>query len=406
MSGGGPLQGVRVIELSTVLMAPFAAQMMAELGADVIKVEPPDGDTLRDIGARGDARVGPLFIHANRGKRSVTLDLKQPKAREVMLRLLVGADCLIYNVRPAAMERLGLSYEAVSAVNPGIVYAGLFGFDQRGPYAARPAYDDLIQGACAVPWLGHRAGAEVPRYAPVAIADRYCGQAGLAAVLAALFHRQRTGEGQRLDVPMYETFAHMVLSDHLYGRTLAPDGEPGYERLLATARRPYATLDGYVCLMVYNDRQWRQFFNAIGEPELSDDSRLADIAVRTRNVDFAYGLLADRMLRRSTADWMALLEAADIPVMPYHSLESLLEDPQIVASGLVRPVPDPEQGVTLALATPSQWSRTPPQSGLPAPRLGQHTHEVLREAGCSEAEITGLEQAMPAPRRRAADMAP
>lgn len=387
----GPLHGVRVVELATVLMAPFAAQMMADLGADVIKVEGPEGDTLRDIGARGNARVGPLFIHANRGKRSVTLDLKRPDAREAMLRLLKDVDCLIYNVRPQAMERLGLSYDTVRAANPEIVYAGMFGFDQRGPYAARAAYDDLIQGAAAIPWLSKRAGAEVPRYSPVAIADRYCAQAGLAVILAALYHRQRTGEGQKVDIPMFETFTHMVLSDHLYGRTLGPEGKPGYDRLLTAERRPYATSDGYVCLMVYNDRQWKQFFHAIGEPHLAQDPRLTDIGVRTRNIDYAYGLLADRMLRRTTAQWLELLAAADIPSMPYNSIEDLLVDPQIVASGLVREVTDPDQGTTLALNTPSSWSRTPPRDGMPAPRPGQHTREVLAEAGFSESDIDRLE---------------
>lgn len=388
----GPLAGVKVIDLTTVLMAPLATLMLAEMGAAVTKVESPAGDTLRDIADPNGSRLGPLFLHANRGKRSVSLDLKSADGREILLRMLKGADCLVYNVRPQAMARLALSYEDVARVNPGILYVGMFGFNQIGPYAARAAYDDLIQGAAGLPWLTMQAGAPAPFYAPTAIADRYCGVYGLSQILAGLFHRERTGEGQRIDVPMFEAFVHMVLSDHLYGRTFGDAGKAGYERLLSPQRRPYRTKDGHICVMVYNDKQWRNFAECIGEAVLfQQDERLRDIGTRTRNIDFAYGLIEQRMLRKTTAEWLDLLEKADIPVMPMHSIESLLLDPQVQASGLVRTVDDPVHGQTSSLQPPSDWSRTPPKGGLPAPELGQHTNAVLRELGFSDREIERLD---------------
>jgi len=387
----GPLDGMKVVDLTTVLMAPLATLLMAEMGASVTKVESPGGDTLRDIGDSSGSRVGPLFLHANRGKKSVVLDLKKAEGRDVLLRLLAAADCFVYNVRPQAMARLGLSYEEVSCVNPRILYVGMFGFRQDGPYAARAAYDDLIQGAAGVPWLGMQAGAEVPRYAPTAIADRYCGMAGLAQILAGLLHRERTGEGQKIDVPMFETFVHMVLSDHLYGKSFSASGQAGYERLLSMQRRPYRTSDGYICLMVYNDKQWRQLFERIGERELFEsEPRLRDIASRTRNVDYAYGLLDERMRLKSTSEWLEILEEADIPVMPMHSLDSLLSDPQVQSSRLVRSVADPVHGESQALRMGSEWSKTPPQDGQPAPLLGEHTAEVLADSGFTSGDISRL----------------
>lgn len=388
----GPLAGIRVIDLTTVLMGPFATQILGDMGADIVKIESPQGDNVRGIGPSRHAGMGCIFLHGNRGKRSVVLDLKKPAGRQAILRLAKGADVLVYNVRPKAMARLGLTYEEVSAVNPGIVYAGLFGYDQRGPYADRPAYDDLIQGAVGLPTLAEIAGSDRPRYVPVAIADRYVAVMGVTAILGALFHRANTNRGQRVDVPMFETMAQFILADHMGGRTFDPPlGPPGYKRSLSPERMPYRTKDGYLCVLAYNDKQWRSFFAAIGRPELPDsDPRFADMASRTVHINALYALLADILSTRTTTEWFAILDAADIPVMPLHTLDSLIDDPHLAAIGFLQTIEHPTEGRIRSIGVPTLWSETPPTPGRPAPLLGEHSIEILDEIGYSAAEIDAL----------------
>jgi crotonobetainyl-CoA:carnitine CoA-transferase CaiB-like acyl-CoA transferase len=385
-----PLAGVRVIDLSTVLMGPYCTQILAEYGADVIKIEPPEGDGTRHIGPMRSPGMGAIFLHANRGKRSVVLDLKRPAARDALLQLATGADVLVYNQRPQAMQRLGLSYEAVRAASPQIIYAGLCGFGRGGPYADRPAYDDLIQGAVGLPALFQRAGSPEPRYVPITLCDRTVGLAAVGAILAALYHRQRSGEGQAVEIPMFETMAALVLGDHLGGHSFVPpEGETGYARLLARARQPYATADGHICALIYSDKQWESFCALTGRPEMfRQDSRLRDLGTRTRHIDALYAFVAEQLRTRTTAEWMEALEKADIPCMPMHSLESLLEDPHLQAVGFFQQTAHPSEGRLLSLAVPSGWSATPPDAPRPAPRLGEHTAAVLAEAGI-EAAVGG-----------------
>jgi crotonobetainyl-CoA:carnitine CoA-transferase CaiB-like acyl-CoA transferase len=385
----GPLHGVRVLDLTTVVMGPFATQILAELGADVIKVETHDGDNMRHAGPMKSRDMGYLFLNLNRGKRSIVLDLKQPAGREALLRLIPTTDVLVYNVRPQAMARLGLSYAAVRAVNPKIVYVGAYGYSQRGPYAARAAYDDLIQGASGIPALSLMQGADAPHYAPVNLADRLTGLHTVYAVTTALFHRERSGEGQEVEVPMFESVAHFVLGDHTAGLTFQPPrGEPGYARLLA--RRPYATQDGYLCVLIYNDKQWRSFFDAIGRPQMMSDPRYATQSSRARNIAEIYAELSELMKTRSTADWMALFEKADIPVARMNSIEDLVADPHLAASGFFEQEDHPTEGALRTMRTPTSWSQAQPGRRIPPPHLGQHSAEVLREAGYSDAQIAEL----------------
>jgi len=385
----GPLIGVKVIDLTTVVMGPFATQILAELGADVIKIEPHEGDNMRHAGPMKSTGMGYMFLNLNRGKRGIVLDLKQPEGRQALMRLLPSTDVLIYNVRPQAMARLGLSYEAVREVNPRILYVGAYGYSQRGPYAAKAAYDDLIQGAAGVPWLASRNGAEAPRYAPVNLADRLTGLHAVYAVTSALFHRERTGEGQAVEVPMFESVAHFVLGDHSAGLTYDPPiADPGYARLLA--RRPYATRDGYICVLVYNDKQWKSFFDAIGRPEMMSDARYSSQANRAKHIAEIYDALADLLKTRTTAEWRALLEKADIPVSAMNSIEDVVHDPHLSASGFFAKERHPTEGDLLAPRTPTNWSESQPDAPRPAPRLGEHSREVLREAGYSESEISEL----------------
>ncbi len=387
----GPLDGVRVLDLTSVVMGPYATQILADFGADVVKVEPPEGDVMRYNAPLRSKGMGHIFLHANRNKRSVVLDLKQPAARAACLALAKTADVLVYNIRPQAMARLGLSYEDVRAVNPRLIYVGGFGYSQRGPYAAKAAYDDLVQGAAGLPWLAERAGAESPRYTPVIIADRSVGLHLANAVSAALYRREKTGVGQRVDVPMFESLLQSVLGEHLAGHTYEPPvAPPGYGRMLANERRPYRTTDGYVCVLVYNDKQWQSFFRIIGRPELINDPRFATQEVRSRDFQSAYAMVAKEMAKRSTADWIAALEAADIPVQKMNSLEDILADPHLAAIGYFQERQHPTEGRIRSMAVPSEWSESPPEFRRHAPRLGEHTREVLREGGLDPATIDAL----------------
>jgi crotonobetainyl-CoA:carnitine CoA-transferase CaiB-like acyl-CoA transferase len=387
----GPLDGVRVLDLTTVVMGPYATQILADFGADVVKVEPPEGDVMRHAAPMRSPGMGHIFLNANRNKRSIVLDLKKPAAREACLALARRSDVLVYNIRPQAMARLRLSYDDVREANPRLIYVGAFGYSQRGPYAAKAAYDDLIQGAAGLPWLLQAAGAESPRYAPATIADRSAGLHIVNAVCAALYRREKTGVGQRVDVPMFESLLQTVLGEHMGGYTFEPQtGDPGYARMLAKGRRPYETKDGYVCVLVYNDKQWRSFFALIGRPELLQDPRFCSQEVRSRDFEAAYALVADEMKKRTTAQWIAALETADIPVQRMNSLKDVVEDPHLAAIGYFRQVEHPSEGRIKSMAVPSEWSESEPQYRRHAPRLGEHTREVLREAGYSDEAIESM----------------
>ncbi len=385
----GPLSGVRILDLTTVVMGPFATQLLAELGADVIKVEPHDGDNMRHPAPMRNPGMGYIFLNLNRGKRGIVLDLKKPQGHEALMRLIPRTDVLIYNVRPQAMARLGLSYEDLRKVNPKIIYVGAYGYSQRGPYAAKAAYDDLIQGISGIPSLVKKSGAAAPSYAPVNLADRVTGLHAVYAVTAALFHRERTGQGQSVEVPMFESLAHFVLGDHSAGLTFdPPSGDAGYARLLA--RKPYQTSDGYLCILVYNDKQWKSFSDAIGQPDLMQDPRFATQANRARHISEIYAWLAGVIRKRSTAEWMALMEKADIPVAPVNDVSDLVADPHLAATGFFSMEEHPSEGRLRTMRTPTNWSDSPPGPQRHAPRLGEHSAEVLKEAGYSDDEIARM----------------
>ena len=385
------LRGIRVIDLTAYLLGPFATQILGDMGADVVKIESHEGDIVRGIGPTRSPGMGGIFQQNNRNKRSVVLDLKQPAGRDALLRLAAKADVFVYNVRPAAMARLGLSYEALAAVNPGIVYAGAVGFGQDGPYAARPALDDLMQGMSGIAGLYARASGGEPRYIPMAMADRYTGIALVNAILGALVHKLRTGEGQSLEVPMFESLAQGVLGDHLMGHSFDPPlGPPGYLRHLSPDRRPFRTQDGYLCAFLISDGQWRAVLDRIGEPELLDDPRFATLQARTDHSREVYAWLDAVFRTRTTSEWLAILGEADVPAGPLHTLESLLEDPHLNAVGFFQHLQHPTEGTLVSLRPPSRWSRTQPEIRRAPPRLGEHSAELLREAGYSAAEIAEL----------------
>lgn len=387
----GPLKGIKVIDMTTVLMGPYATQMLGDYGADINKVESPDGDVTRQIGPTRHPGMGPVFLNTNRSKRSICLDLKKPAGREAVLRLIKDADVLVYNVRPQAMARLNLGYDVVSKVNPRLIYAGVFGFGQDGPYAAKPAYDDLIQGATALPALMAQTADGVPRYVPNALVDRIVGLTAVGAICASLVDRNATGRGQRVDIPMFETMAGFVMGDHMGGLTYEPPlDKGGYARHLSPDRRPYKTSDGYICVIVYNDKQWQNFFDATGRDDLRTNPKFATFAGRAGNIDVVYAELARILQTKTTAEWSAILEKADVPVMPMHDLETLLDDPHIVATNFFPVIDHPTEGRIRNMRPSARFSETPVETRQLAPRLGEHSAEILGDAGFSPDEIAAL----------------
>ena len=387
----GPLAGIKVLDLTSVVMGPFATQILGDMGAEIIKIEAPAGDNMRWVGPMKNPGMGHIHLHLNRNKRSLVLDLKKPEGLAALKRLIAKSDALIYNVRPQAMARLGLGFEVVKALNPKLVYVGAYGFSERGSYAGKPAYDDLIQGAAGVPALSMQQSGDVPRYAPVTLGDRSVGLQTVIATIGALFHALRTGQGQAVDVPMFESLSQFVLGDHMGGRTFEPPlGEAGYARLLAPHRRPYATLDGYLCVLIYNDKHWRNFFAAIDRADLNIDKRFCDHTSRAANIAEVYSFVADVMATRTTAAWQSLLDEADIPNMPMNTMDELIDDPHLNGSGFFPVFEHPSEGRVRTTAPVGEWSETPPSIRRLAPRLGEHSREVLLEAGFNDAEIDAM----------------
>ena len=411
-ASAGPLAGIRVVDMTTVLMGPYATQILADYGADVIKVEPPDGDIMRHGGPMRNPRMGPMYLQANRNKRSVVLDIKTAGGRAVLLRLCRRADVFLCNVRPAALRRLGLSPKAFRTANPRLVHVSLIGYGEGGPYSGRPAYDDLIQGLAAIPaTIRQQAGSGLPRYAPLTMADHIVGLNAVHVVLAALMERARSGKGQEIALPMFETLAQFVLSDHFGGRAFEPPlGPPGYNRLLAPDRRPYATRDGHICILVYTDRQWESFFRIIGKPaQFHADARFTSAAARARHYAEAYTLLAEVLATRTTAEWLKALQEGDIPAVPMHDLDALIDDPHLAAVGFFHTMDHPTEGRIRLVGIPSRWSRSRPAIKRHPPGLGENTGEVLREIGYDAAAIRRLAAdgavgpvALPAAMKRAA----
>jgi crotonobetainyl-CoA:carnitine CoA-transferase CaiB-like acyl-CoA transferase len=387
----GPLSGIKVLDMTTVFMGPHCTQILAEHGADVIKLEAPEGDVVRQIPPARHAGMSAIFLLANRGKRSIVLDLKKPAGREAALKIAAHCDVLIYNVRPAAMQRLGLAYADVKAVNARIIYVGAYGYGQAGPYAARPAYDDLIQAACGLASLPQRVNGGEPRYVPAAIVDRSVALAAVNAVTTALFHRERSGQGQAVEVPMLETMVHQLFGEHLCGHAFEPPlGPLGYARVLAPDRRPYKTKDGYIGALVYTNKQWSAFLAKIERRDLLTDDRFKDMQSRAKNIGAVYGFLAEVLVTRSTAEWLAFFESVDTPAMELRSLEGVLDDPHLNAVNFFRLAQHPSEGTIRHMRNPTTWSATPLGEIRPAPRLGEHSREVLHEVGYDAAAIAAL----------------
>jgi crotonobetainyl-CoA:carnitine CoA-transferase CaiB-like acyl-CoA transferase len=348
----GPLHGIRVLDLSTVIAGPYATQILGDMGAEIVKVEPPQGDIMRAPGPSRSPGMGAAFLNCNRNKRSVALDLKRADDLERLLDMAGQAQVLVHNMRPAAAARLGLAYEDVRAHNPALIYCAIVGYGQSGPYRDRPAYDDIIQAAAGWAGIEQRVGGQ-PRYAPTIVADKTTALYAVSAINAALVHRERTGEGQYVEVPMFELMASFLLVEQLGGNTFVPpEGPAGYARLVSAHRRPHRTMDGYLSVMPYTCAHWKRFFEAAGRSDWAADARLDSDTQRADMIDDLYERLAQTLSERSTAEWMTLLPQADIPCSPVNSVDDLLADEHLRSIGFFVHSAHPNEGDILTTRPP------------------------------------------------------
>ena len=386
----GPLSGMRIIDLTTILLGPVATQMLGDLGADVIKVESPAGDAVRGAGPPPvEDGMGAIFLTNNRNKRGIVLDLKDPRGLEAMMRLVESADAFVHNMRPDAVDRLGLDYPAVRARNETIVYCGAYGFRQAGPYGGKPAYDDMIQAVSGLAALQAVDGE--PRYVTSAIADKVTGLHVAVAVLSALLHRALTGEGQSIEVPMFETLVSFNMFEHLYGKTYEPPrGSMGYPRTLSPDRRPYRTRDGWIGVLPYTDRQWAALFEIAGRADLARDPRFRTLPSRLAHIDEVYATLGELLAERTTAQWLEAFDAASIPSMPVNQPDDLVTDPHLAATGFWQTLEHPDLGTLRLPDVPARFSRTPGSVRRAPPGLGEHSVEILTEMGYERTALDAL----------------
>jgi len=383
----GPLKGIRILELTSVVLGPWACQILADMGAEVIKIEAPRGDSNRSLGAAHNKGMAALYLTCNRNKRSLVLDLKQKSGRDAVLKLAENTDVVIHNNRPQVMTKLGLEYSDFRVVNPDIIYCGTYGYGKAGPYGAKGALDDSIQAASGIAMLQEMVQGE-PRYLPTVVADKTTAMAVVGAVTAALFHRERHGVGQEIEVPMYETMVYYVMAEHLWGMTFEPPmGPPGYTRLMSDHRKPYKTKDGYIAILPYLDNHWNTFCEKAGRHDLLEDDRFTTLAKRLKNIDATYEETANTMLTRTTSEWIELFGDTSVPTIVVNTLEDLITDPHLQAVDFWKLMDHPTEGKLRMTRFPVTFSETPADIRSLPPRMGEHSIEILKEAGLEQAEI-------------------
>jgi crotonobetainyl-CoA:carnitine CoA-transferase CaiB-like acyl-CoA transferase len=384
------LKGIRILDLTTTYLGPYATQFLGDMGADIVKIEPPGGEVGRSPRPSRSPEMGAGFLNTNRNKRSLAIDLRKPAGRNAILRLAKQSDAFVHNMRPQAVAKLGLSYDELRRANPAIVYCLAPGFDQAGPMAAQPAYDDIIQALSGLAHL-NRDDSGAPRFLPTIIADKVVGVHLAYAVAVGLAHRFKTGEGCAIEVPMFETLVAFLLVEHLSGHTFRPPlASLGYERMMAVNRRPYRTRDGFMAIMPYTTQQWTRFLEAVGRADLLAEDWVRDPVQRSANVDRLYQIIADAAPSKTNAEWMVLLKAADIPCGPVNTFENLLSNAQLTAVKLFQPAEHPSEGATTSVRSSFRVTGGAAEPDRPAPRVGEGGRDLLRDAGFSQEEIEKL----------------
>ncbi|CAM3920426.1 Carnitine dehydratase [Bordetella tumbae] len=386
-----PLEGLRIIDLTQVVVGPYATQFLADFGAEVIKIEHPTGDLARWIGGKSTTPgMAAKYLHLNRNKKSIALDLKKPGAAEALKKLIVTADVVIHNMRPSAAARLGLSAQDLLELKPDLIYCSVVGFGQGGRYKDKPAYDSIIQGASGLAAINNGGDGE-PRFVPMVIADRTVGIMVANTILMGVVQRLRHGGPQIIEVPMFESMTAFVLAEHLFLKTFDPPlGETGDSRLLNPNSRPIRTADGYICVTANTDEQVFAMFDAMGRSDLRTDPRFAEKRARFENIGEMFRIRNEIFASRTTAQWLEILEAADVPAMPLHTLDSVLDDPHLADTRLFQPIDHPTEGKIINLRNPIQFSSYEPSLKWPAPLIGQHSIELLRSVGVSDQDIEAM----------------
>lgn len=381
------LRGLRIVDLTTIVLGPYATRFLGDFGADVIKIEPPDGDLFRVADAGRSAGMGAAFINCNRNKRSIALDLKNPAGLAALHRLVGTADVLVHNMRRRSAESLGVDYERMKQIREDIVYCYAGGFGRGGSMENEPAYDDSVQALSGLAFMNANEKGE-PRYLPTVVCDKVAGLHLAIAILAGVASRQRTGQGVCIEAPMFESMVSFLLAEHLAGETFdPPTGNIGYERLTAPFRKPFRAKDGYVSIIPYSNGQWGRFLKLIGREDLAESETVCNPSERSRNINKLYELVADAAPTRTTEEWMTLLRKHDIPCSTVSRPEDLLSNPHLLDVGMFEYCDHPTERRIRTVRSPFRAGAVSPQPDRPAPNLGHDGAEILREAGFSSAEI-------------------
>jgi crotonobetainyl-CoA:carnitine CoA-transferase CaiB-like acyl-CoA transferase len=390
MSQSLPLEGLRVLDLTTVIMGPFTTQVLGDFGADIIKIEDPNGDMTRDIGPSRSNKMSSMYLGVNRNKRSIVLNLKKPEAKAALWKLIEDADVIVHNIRPQKIAALGFDPDTVLAKKPDIIYVGLHGYREDGPYGGQPAFDDVIQGQSGIAGTFSARDGE-PHIVPTVMADKSIGLLASTGLLAAYIKKLKTGEGSYLEVSMFEGMVGYTLIEHHFGETFIPSiGQIGYPRALSEHRKPYKSSDGYISILPYTNQQWINFFTIIGREDLIDDDRFSTIKARSKDINTLYNLVRKSVIDKTNNEWVEVLKKAEIPFGVVNRLEDLKDDPQLKKLSFFRKYNHPTEGKLVVPDSAFRFNRQSLPIRRHQPKLGEHSKNILKEAGFSELEIENI----------------